>query len=710
MSPEQARGKGIDKRTDIFSFGAVLYEMLTGRRAFAGEDVSDVLAAVIRSEPEWKALPADVPPSVVKLLRRCLTKDRKNRLRDIADAGFEIQEILAESTGVFPQQPLAVTAPSRAREKVAWGVGILVAVLVTGIAVWSVMRAEPPAETIRRFPLTLPPGDALSGVSRHVVALSPDGTRFVYAANEQFYLREMDQLEPAPIRGTDGGREPFFSPGGQWVGFWANGNLRKVSVTGGAPVSLCECGNPYGASWGADDTIVFGQGPAGILRVSTNGGTPEVLIPMDSEKGERGHGPQMLPDGRTVLFTLSTTPSWDESQIVTQSLETGERRVLIEGGRDARYVPTGHLVYALAGTLLAVPFDLERLEVTGDPVPVVEGVGRARAGAAHASFSDSGSLVYVPESSLISLSFAFARELVRVDREGNASLLTETLGEWETPRFSPDGQRLAVRKVDETGQQDVWLLELSRGTLTRLTFEGGHHPLWSPHGERVLFTLDRVEGTNIFSQPADGSGSAEQLTTGPGQRYPAAITSDGKTLIFRQGGDTVEVLQPSLDIGMVRLEGESEPEMLLDTSFDEHTPKLSPDDRWLAYVSNESGRDEIFVTRFPTGGKWQISTEGGREPMWSRNGLELFYRNGEKMMAVDVSAGPGSAGKPTLLFEGPYDLKIGSGVTNYDVTPDGQGFVMIRAPERPAESSGPPQQINVVLNWFEELKRLVPTE
>ena len=328
MSPEQAKGKTVDKRSDIFSFGIVLYEMLTGKRAFAGEDVSEVLARILASEPDWKALSPNIPPSLVKLLGRCLSKDRKNRLRDIGDARFEIQEILAE--------PRATSETVKTRAPVlTWGLAVLIAALLSGITVWSVMQAEPPAQTITRFAVTLPPGEVFMApgsraIGPHLLALSPDGTRLVYVANQQLYLREMDQMEATPIRGTDiAPTSPFFSPDGQWVGFWANNNLWKVSVTGGAPVALCEAANPFGASWGADDTIVFGQGAGGILRVSANGGTPEVLIPMDSDKNERGQGPQMLPDGKTVLFALSTTlgttiSSLDESQIVTQSLETGE--------------------------------------------------------------------------------------------------------------------------------------------------------------------------------------------------------------------------------------------------------------------------------------------------------------------------------------------------------------------------------------------------
>jgi serine/threonine-protein kinase len=374
-----------------------------------------------------------------------------------------------------------------------------------------------------------------------------------------------------------------------------------------------------------------------------------------------------------------------DASIAVQSLETGERRILVEGGTNPRYVPTGHIVFARTGWLLAVPFDLERLEVTGSPVPVLEGVGQF-------SLSREGSLLYVSGT-------ASSRKLVWVDRQGVERPVTETLRVYGHTRLSPDGQRLAVDTTD--AGTNVWLLELGRDTLTRLTFEGSNvRPLWSPGGERVLFGSNRAGVYNIFSQPADGSGTPEQLTTGA-YRIPTSVSSDGKTIVFRQNSDTT-----GRDIGMVRLESEAEPEMLLQTPFNEHSGMLSPDDRWLAYVSNESGREEIYVTPFPgPGGKWQVSAEGGTEPLWSRDGRELFYRSGEKMMAVSISSGQElTPGKPTLLFEGRYQTGLVGGDTgsNYDVAADGR-FVMIRA----EEGSGP-TQINVVLNWFEELKRLVP--
>jgi len=703
MSPEQARGKPVDKRADVWAFGVVLYEMLTGKRAFEGEDVSMTLSKVLQLEPDFDAMPSDVPPRVGQALRVCLRKEWRERASDIHDVRLALEGAF-EAAG--PQAPVAVAATrSLWRRALPIAATAVLAGLVVGSAVWSLTRPAP--ETITRFPLTLPPGDSFTNTNRHVVALSPDGTRLVYVANLQLYLREMDQMAATPIRGTEesGSQSPFFSPDSQWVGFWANGNLRKVSVTGGASVTLCAAARPYGASWGADDTILFGQGPGGILRVAANGGAPEVLIPMDSDKNERGHGPQMLPDRKTVLFTLSTTGSWDDSQIVAQSLETGERRVLIEGGRDARYVPTGHLVYALGETLLAVPFDLARLEVTSGPVPVVEGVGHGGGDTwvAHASFSGSGSLVYVPHTSLVSRA---VRQLVWVDREGVEAPLTQTRGSYLVPRVSPDGRRLAVAIMAE--DRDIWVYEMARDTMTRLTFAEGTDtdPVWSPDGQRIAFYSSRptADGTvgGILAKAADGGGEAVLLRGIDGGAYPSSWSADGKVIVFRANGDLGH------DIGVLSLDGEPKDEILLGTPFGELHPSLSPDGRWLAYASDESGQREVYVRPFPgPGGKWQVSTGGGAEPIWARNGTEIFYRNADKMMAAPVSADKVfAAGKPIELFEERYAVDpIGNDMHNYDVAPDGQRFVMIKEGEQ--ESTAVP--INHVLNWFEELKRLVPT-
>jgi Tol biopolymer transport system component len=695
MSPEQLEGKEADARTDIFAFGAVLYETVTGRKAFEGKSQASLIGAIMEHDPPaMSTLQSMSPPLLDHVVRRCLVKEPDGRWQSASDLMGELKWI-AEG-GSEAGVPSVARAGRRISPRLALGIAI-VSALLTGITFWSVTRSEPTRQPITRFPLLLPPGDQLTNTGRHVVALSPDGTHLVYVANRQLFLRNMDQMVATPIRGTESRvttgntTTPFFSPDGQWIGFFLAGRqLKKVSVSGGAPVTLCEAAWPVGASWGADDTILFGQ-PEGIMRVSANGGNLDLLV--GTEEGEQVRGPQMLPDGESVLFTIAsaTGPTrWDEAQIVVQLLESGERKILWTGGSDARYVPTGHLVYALEDVLFAVPFDLANLEVTGGPVPIVEDVMTAAGtGAAQFSFSDTGSLVYVPEDS----EQAPVRTLVWVSRQGAATPLTETRRAYRHPRISPDGERLAV-----TIQGDIWVLELARDTLTRLTFEGGYRPIWTPDGETVTFGSGPSAGTglNIFSKPVDGSAEAEQLTSS--EAIPSSWSPDGKMLVFRETTGRGS----GRNVGVLRLDGE--PEIVLGTEFRELHPVLSPDGRWLAYTSDESGRTEVYVQPFPEPGeKSLVSTEGGSEPMWNPHGGELFYRNGDGMWSVAVSTEPAfRAAKPVLLFEGEFELDPWS--SNYDVAPDGRRFVMIRRGE------DADQQLNVVLNWFEELKRLVPTD
>jgi serine/threonine-protein kinase len=421
-------------------------------------------------------------------------------------------------------------------------------------------------------------------------------------------------------------------------------------------------------------------------------------------ENELGHGPQMLPDGKTVLFTLSTSTSWDEAQIVTQSLETGERRVLIEGGTDARYVPTGHLVYALGETLLAVPFDLERLDVTGGSVPVVEGVARAsgfRTGAAHASFSDSGSLVYVR-----GLAQANAR-LVWVDREGREEALAAEPRAYTYPRISPDGSQVALDVRDQ--ESDIWVWDLARETLRRLTFDPGADrlPIWTPDGQRVAFGSGRDGTINLFWKAADGTGTVERLTESENAQHSYVFSPDGKQLVYREIHP-----QRGSDLGVLSLEGDGSFGLLLVTEFSEQNAEISPDGRRLAYQSNASGQHEIYVRPFPgvDEGRWQISTGGGIKPVWAPDGRELFYVNPDgQLMAVSVRIDPSvTFGSPEVVFEESYfDPLAGGGGRTYDVSPDGERFLMIKADAAGDEAAAP--ELILVLNWFEELKRLVPT-
>lgn len=528
------------------------------------------------------------------------------------------------------------------------------------------------------------------------MALSPEGNRIAFVAIKdrirQIYLRDLEGEEARPMVGTEGAFcTPFFSPDGQWLGFWADGHLKKVSVAGGSPVNLTPTGGITGASWGPDDTIIFSGGNT-LQQISAAGGEPKFITTVDTAKGELHHRwPQFLPGGKAVLFAVAFSVNLDDTQIVVQRLDTGERKLVAQGGTFPHYLPSGHVVYNREGTLLGVPFDLERLEVTGAPVPVAENVMEAAQGAADVGFSGSGSLIYVPGGAAVA-----QRSLAWVDRKGTAQPLA-TLNPYEFPKLSPDGHRAAVSL--EGILRTLWIYDFERDTLTRLL--AGGYPVWTPDGKRVTFS----SGRNLFWKPVDGGGTEERLTTSEYQQYPVSWSPDSRFLAFVENRPTT-----GSDIWVLPMEGNRKPQPWLQTPSNESNPMFSPDGRWLAYVSNESGRYEVYVRAFQEQGeKWQVSSEGGEGVSWSRDGRELFYRSGDKMMVVDVTTGPSfTAGKPRLLFEGPYKQTGGFGEyvnANYDISPDGQRFLMIQ----PSEQELAATQVNVVLNWFEDLKRKVPT-
>jgi serine/threonine-protein kinase len=470
-----------------------------------------------------------------------------------------------------------------------------------------------------------------------------------------------------------------------------------MPVAGGAPLSVCDSEEPYGASWAPDDSIFFAPGGSGIYRVAASGGAPEPITEVDSKNGEFHHAfPEVLPKGDTVLFNIWYGDTFD---VAVKSLETGERRILVEGRNFPRFVPTGHLLYFRLETrsMEAAPFDPERLEITGPAAPVLDGLWYWLG--PKYSFARDGLLAYVPGM----FRNVAPSDLILVDREGAAEPLNEEVRPYSSLRMSPDGRRIAVAAVASDVTSDIWTLELARGTWTRLTFQGHNfRPVWSPDGERLYFASAKGGETyELFSMPADGSSEAQQLTKGGGRwRTPSSVSPDGKSLLLRQRAE-----DGSWDIGILRLEDDNEFETLLATPFDERFAVISPDGRWLAYVSNESGRDEVYVRPFPdVSTKLVVSTEGGALPKWSSDGSDLYYRNGNRMMAVAVATEPTfTPGKPRLLFESRYLANVEQD-WNYDLTADGRHFVMLRVQE-----SSPPRQINIVLNWFEELQRLVPT-
>jgi serine/threonine-protein kinase len=722
MSPEQVRGQEVDKRTDIWAFGCVLYEMLTGQRPFQSPDrkgggtLADIIAAVLNKEPEWAALPADTPPTIRTLLRRCLQKDPNRRLHDIADARIEIEEALSASATTVPAAARAVPAHKNWRAALLPVLAsVAMAAVIAGVAVWNLRQPTP--RPIERVVVPLAAEERLLDLTYPVVALSPDGAQLAYKTNRGIYVRAMDSFEARLLPGTEAANDLFFSPDGQWLGFFASG-MKKVSVSGGAVLSLTNTsGNPRGASWGPNDMIVFPPTSAGGLsQVPAAGGEPQALTKL--KEGEIGHRwPQFLPDGKSVLFAVQIGGNSDDWHIAAQRLDATEHQILIRGGTYARYVPTGHLVYYRAGTIMAVPFDPVRLEVMGTPAPVIEGVTAATgaSGAAQFSFSSLGSLAYVPGGSAGQTEMT----LVWVDRKGAEQPLPAPPRAYDDPRLSPDGQQVALI---EGSTNDVWVYDIPRATLARLTFEGtSDFPLWTPDGKRIVFVSTKAGVAGLYWKPADGSGPEERLTTSEVLPQPSSVSPDGKTLAFNE-------VRPNTghDIWVLSLEGtpsraaESEgdprqagaegrkPKLFLQAPFGQFAPMFSPDGRWLAYHSMESGRGEIYVQPFPgPGGKWLISSEGGDAPVWARNGRELFYRNGEKMMVVDITTQPGfRAGTPRMLFER-------SGYRNdmvradFDVSPDGQRFLVLKAKEQPQAAAA--TQIHVVLNWFEELKRRVPS-
>jgi len=709
MSPEQAKGRPADKRSDIWAFGCVLFEMLTGTRPFDGEDITDVMVAVLSKEPDWTALPVRVPGSIRALIRRCLEKDRRKRVADIAAALFVLDEpaSLGGSATVLPRRPLwqriaALTA------------GVLVPGIVAGASVWVATRpAEPAPPRVTRTTITTsgPAALTITGIDRDL-ALSPDGTHVVYVGNggTQLFVRALDALEPVAIASGGDVGGPFVSPDGQWVGFFENvTTLRKVAITGGPPITLARLGAiPRGATWAPDETIIFATSDqtTGLQRVSAAGGTPEVLTRPDHAQGEADHlWPEILPGGRAVLFTITTqTGGLETAQVAVRDLRTGTHKMLLRGGSHGRYVASGHLIYVAAGTLRAIPFDPTRLETHGTAVPVLPRLATTSFGAGDFAVAADGTLVYVDAPGSLA---ANARTLVWVDRTGKEEPVAAPPRVYQHSRLSPDGTRVALTSNDQ--ENDIWIWDLRRARLTRLTLDPGQDlfPVWTPDGRRIIFSSDRGGSTNLWWQAADGTGTAERLTTSSNTQLATGITPDGTAVVFFEVTPTMD-----RDLLQLALDGTRRVTPLLQTKFDERNGIVSPDGRWLAYESNSSGSFEIYVRPFPNvgAGQWQVSTAGGRQPLWARSGKELFYVGGNGALLrvpVEASGATWNAGAPMKLLEGRY-VTGGTLGRTYDVSPDGQRFLMIKAPGTDATAALP--ALIVVQHWDEELKRLVPTK
>ncbi len=705
MSPEQARGKAVDKRSDIFSFGCVLFEMLSGAQPFSGETVADSLGATLHKELDFALLPPTTPATIQLLIRRCVAKDRAKRLHDIADARIEIEQTLSDpSASVLRLGDQAQGAAQGRDRRALWRRALpwaACAVLLAGLSlVWLLPRAA--KLDVMRLTLAIPESQALASFPGTMMDVSPDGRVVVYVGRtgngRQLYLRPLNQPDATPIPNTEGAFCPFFSPDGQWIAFCQNGKLRKVSVLGGPAANICNATDLRGGSWGSDGTIVFSpDAQSGLWRVPAAGGEPVKLTDAGGGEAIPSHRwPHFLPDGKTVLFTATDRNSdYAEATINTVSIDTGKQKMIFKGGAYSRYVSSGHIVYGRGSTLMAVPFDTGKLEATGAPVPVLEGVLQGlNYGSVQFACAQTGTMVYVPGSGT-----ADDLNLIWVDHEGKESPASAHKRGYFDARLSPDGTRIAAQIING-GNTDIWVLELERDSFTRLTFDESvdQNPRWSPDGKFIIYTSNRGNsGQNLFRQPADGTGEAQRLTTSMNAQNASGFTPDGSTLVFRE-----RFPKTGNDILYLRLnEPDAKPEVFLATPFDESAAALSPDGRWLAYHSNESGEYEVYVRPFlRAGAKTKVSAGQSGFPIWSPDGKELYYRSASRnLMAVSIGVQDDAlrVAAPRTVF--PYRGTTYNGPLS--VSPDGSRFLFIRSA---SELAGQVQQPMVVVHWLEELK------
>jgi len=708
-SPEQIKGEETDRRSDVWAFGCVLYEMLSGRRAFPG-NLSETARAVLGGEPDWAAIDSTTPPAVLALIHRCLEKDRRRRVADLSTALFVFEESamgVVKSGDTSPRNKLRRFWPSVAAAAV---VGAL-----AGAAITETLKIARPNLTrpVTRFTLTLPVDEAFR-VGGVMVALSPSGRELAYVIGGHLYIRALDRLTATPVADVVGyAASPFFSPDGQWVGYWDRGELKRVPVNGGAPVTICRFNaGAAGAEWSKDGTIVFGAGYSGIFRVSASGGAPDAIV---AKPDGFAHRPQILPDGHTVLFTLHDGTS---EKIVVQTIGTSsDRHTVVEKGSDAVYVPGGYLLYLSGDTLLAARFDATTHAIVGAPVPVAAKIVKSL----RPGFQSPGQFAVSQTGSLAYFSGSFAdvdpnvdSTLVWVNRAGHEEAIDAPPRSYVYPRISPDGTRLAV--TVRTEAPNIWAWDFARRSLTRLTFgsEEDRGALWTADSRQIIFGSRRGGHAGIWRQSANGAGSPEQLARVDSGSYmylvPNALTRDESRLVISANpGPSISVGEiSSADLFMVSMHGAPRFEPLLKTGDQEMNAELSPDGRWLAYQSQENGHWTVYVRPFPNvdGGRWQLAMEA-IQPRWSHDGRELFYGHDRSLMRVSVTPGPTwMAGTPKKLFQGAY---VWSGNRyagrQYDVSADDQRFLMLKAvPRKDPTAAG--SSLTIVQNWLEDLKGL----
>ncbi|HET9711956.1 MAG TPA: protein kinase, partial [Pyrinomonadaceae bacterium] len=718
MSPEQVRGEDLDPRSDIFSFGSILYEMLTGQRAFRRETSAETMTAILKEEPpEFSVTNSTVSPSLERIVRRCLEKHPARRFQSATDLAFALDALSAPSGpslhATSPQftKTLHATGVSFAqRQRLVWiAVGVLL-LFAVGLLLLIFTRSRRPgaaSSPLVRYEISTPDKTALNLIRWPSMALSADGSTVVFVGTtngiHRLYVRRRDDTTIKPITGTEGASSPVFSPDGKWIAFLADRTLKKTTLDGQVTTVL-KVDDARGISWASEDTFLYSPDAAeGLFLISAEGGEPKRVTKPDTTTNERTHRwPQVLPGGKAAIFTvgmLNSPDSYEQAKIHAVNLATGENHMVLQGASMARYAPTGHLIFAKGGSLYAVGFDLETLATSGKPQLILQGVaGDETTGVVHFAIADDGTLAYVPGSPGANM-----RRIVWVDRSGKVQPINVEPAQYNDVRLSPDSSRAAVL-VGSSGSGDVWVYDLTRATSTRLTFNGRNAtPIWSRDAKSIYYVeMDpTAAGKSLVTRkPADGSRDAQTLVSLDGTAYIKAIGPDGDSGIFdyQRSTSNGNIVQSKLGEGATLME-------LVNTGFAEFGAALAPDGRWLAYQSNEGDRSEIYVRDMSgVGGRWQISTGGGEEPRWSPDGQELYYRNGNLFMSVAISTRPSfQASTPTNLFGGIFDLRTNTGIT-YDVDPKGNRFLMIR----PAEESTAPS-VMIVLNWFEELRRLAPT-
>ncbi len=704
MSPEQARGETVDTRSDVFSLGVVLFEMLTGHQVFGRPTAVETMTAVLQHDPpSMDGAPQPVPAVLERTVRHCLEKEPAERFQTARDLAFALNCVSEPGSVGFDRGLGEKTAVRR----LSWpaGVGLaLLAAAASALLVFGLVgsASAPERAEVSRWEISLAQDqELLLGGRSHPLALSPDGSQLAYVATDGveslLFVRSINEFDAVALMGTDGARNPFFSPDGEWIGFFAEGELRKVPSGGGAVLRICDAPlDNLGSAWRQDGTIVFASYGSGLWRVVADGGDPIALTRVDPASGEIQHRwPQFLPGDR-VLMTVGTIRG---SRVVVVDLRDGSRSPVadVSDVAVARYLPTGHLLFAQASTLQVVPFDVTDLSVRGAPVTIVEGVTALSAqGVSYFAVSDSGTLAFLPGAG------DAGTRLVWVDFAGQATPLEEPWSAHLMPRVSPSGSSVALTVGSALGLRVIETLDIERGSKRRLTFEGSNAlPVWSPDGRRIVFSSSRDGGWNLYSRAADGSDEATLLLAGEYELWPHSFSPDGTALAYWE-------IHPenARDIWILPLEGDQTPLPFLVTPYNERAPVFSPDGRWITYISDESGRDEVYVRPYSgPGGQTTVSTEGGVEPTWAPDGRRLFYRNADSMMVVSVETGSGFfASKPSVLFEGRFDRGV-TGNLSYDISPEGDRFLMIQPLGDRTTAS-----FRVVLNWFDDVRRLSPVE